>query len=78
MRKNVRDVVLCKILIEKRINSNLTQTDIANRLEKPQSFVSKYETGERKLDLIEFLDVCYAIGCCPISIIKELEGYNER
>jgi transcriptional regulator with XRE-family HTH domain len=49
-------------LIETRLESNLTQEEVALRLNKPQSFVSKYESGERRLDIIELIDVCKALG----------------
>ena len=52
----------------------LTQRDLARLLGRPQSFVSNYETGERRLDVIEFLDVADAIGFDPKAMIGELEG----
>ena len=42
-------------LIEARERCGLTQTEVAQRLGKPQSFVSKYERGERRLDFVEFV-----------------------
>ncbi len=50
----------------------LTQTEVARRLGKPQSYVSKYETGERRLDVIEFLDVADAIGVRPWALLRGL------
>jgi transcriptional regulator with XRE-family HTH domain len=52
----------------------LTQQDIATALDRPQSFVSKYENGERRLDVIEFLEVCEAINMQPHTILKKLKG----
>lgn len=43
------------MMIKAREHAGLTQTDIAKRLGKPQSFVSKYERGERRLDFVEFV-----------------------
>lgn len=40
----------------------LTQAQVGERLGRPQSYVNKYETGERRLDVIEFLDVATALG----------------
>lgn len=65
------------VLIEARRAKNLTQVEVANRLSKPQSFVSKYESGERRLDVIEFMEVCKALGTNPLSIIRDLESYND-
>ncbi|CAH2405145.1 helix-turn-helix domain-containing protein [Mesorhizobium escarrei] len=44
-------------LISLRKAKGLTQTQVADKLGRPQSFVAKYEGGERRLDVIEFLDV---------------------
>jgi len=61
-------------LIASRKAKGLTQTQVAERLEKPQSFVSKYERGERRLDVVEFLEVARAIGIDPFRLLKELDG----
>jgi transcriptional regulator with XRE-family HTH domain len=45
------------MLIEARTNSGLTQTQIAETLVKPQSYVSKYERGERRIDFPEFMEL---------------------
>lgn len=42
------------------------------RLRRPQSFVSKYENGERRLDIIEFMEVTEAIGGDAIGLLTEL------
>ena len=54
---------------EIRTISGLKQVQLAKKLKKPQSFVSKYETGERKLDFVEVVEICKA---CGVSI-KEFE-----
>ncbi len=63
---------LLTILIDARKAKNLTQQVLAEHLGKPQSYVSKYESAERRLDVIEFLDVTKAIGIDPLPIIREL------
>lgn len=60
------------LLIDARRTAELTQIELANRLCKPQSFVSKYENGERRLDVIEFISVCSALKISPTSIIQKL------
>ena len=50
------------MLIEARERNRLTQVEVAARLGRPQSYVSKYERGERRLDIIEFLDVAKSLG----------------
>ncbi|MFL6164290.1 MAG: helix-turn-helix domain-containing protein [Jatrophihabitantaceae bacterium] len=54
--------VLSGLLRSYREQAGLRQADVAERLELPQSFVSKYESGERRLDLIELRQVCQALG----------------
>jgi transcriptional regulator with XRE-family HTH domain len=56
-------------LAEARTAAGLTQSDVAKRLRRPQSFVSKYENGERSLDVIEFVSVCRALGADPIEVL---------
>lgn len=60
-------------VIAARKNAGLTQNDIARRLGRPQSFVSKYERGERRLDVIEFIAIAQVIGMSASDVIKELE-----
>lgn len=53
---------LIRILIDARSRSGLTQQQLADRLEKPQSFVAKYETFERRLDIAEYIQVGKLVG----------------
>ncbi len=48
----------------------MTQADLAVRLRRPQSFVAKYEVGERRLDLVEFVEVANALGTDPIKLLR--------
>ncbi len=58
------------LLVERRKAAGLSQEALAERLGRPQSFVSKYETGERRLDVIEFLEVAEAIGFSPSELLQ--------
>lgn len=55
-----------------REKHGLTQQDVADRMEKPQSFVAKTEGFERRLDMIEFVEFCEAIGVSPSSILNKI------
>lgn len=65
-------LALCALLIAARRKAGLNQTELAERLGKPQSFVAKYEGGERRLDVVEFLAVTRAIGVDPHRILRDL------
>lgn len=56
------DYIFRELLKEIRLKKNLTQAELAERLEQPQSYVSKVETGERRLDFVETAIVCKALG----------------
>jgi transcriptional regulator with XRE-family HTH domain len=56
---------LRELLVAKRKAAGLTQTVLAARLGKPPSYVAKYELGERRLDVLEYLDIAAAIGFDP-------------
>jgi transcriptional regulator with XRE-family HTH domain len=63
-----------QLLRESREKSGLTQQNVADSLGMPQSFVAKYERSERRLDVIEFLEVCEILEIRPNSIIRKLAG----
>jgi transcriptional regulator with XRE-family HTH domain len=56
------DDVFRELLKEARLAKNLTQADLAAKLDLPQSYVSKYESGERRLDFVETVLLCEALG----------------
>ena len=62
------------LLREVRTEAGLRQSDLAEKLGQPQSFVSKYESGERRLDILELREVCAALGISLHSFVSRLEG----
>ncbi|WP_375469752.1 helix-turn-helix domain-containing protein [uncultured Nostoc sp.] len=67
-----------RCMIAARKQAKLTQQTLAKSLKKPQSFVAKYENGERRLDVIEFLLVTRVIGVDPCDILRKVEqGISE-
>lgn len=64
--------LLRELLVAARDKAGMTQQKLAKRLGKPQSFVAKYEGGERRLDVIEFVTIVRAIGADPVRILKSL------
>jgi transcriptional regulator with XRE-family HTH domain len=61
---------LCQLLKELREKKGLTQTELSNVLKQPQSFVSKVERGERKLDLRQFVIYVRALDGDPIRAFR--------
>jgi transcriptional regulator with XRE-family HTH domain len=59
----------CALMIGARKAAGLTQQALAVRLKKPQSFVAKYEGGERRLDVVEFVAISRLIGTDPIKLM---------
>lgn len=61
-----------ELLLAARKNAGLTQAELSSRLNRPQSFVSKYERGERRLDVVEFREVACALGVDPVQFLAKL------
>lgn len=64
---------LLSLLRRARLDAGLRQVDLARRLDRPQSFVSKYETGERRLDLVELRQVCAALEITLLAFVRRFE-----
>jgi len=63
---------LITAMIDARNRMGLSQATFASRLRKRQQFISKYETGERRLDVVEFIDVAVALGLDPFETLRRL------
>lgn len=64
---------LVSLLREMRIEAGLTQVDLAARIEKDQAYVSRYESGQRRLDVLEVREICQAVGVTLEEFVKRLE-----
>lgn len=64
---------LVALLQERREKAGLRQSELAERLGRHQSFVSKYENGERRLDLVEVRAICAALDASLVGLIRRWE-----
>jgi transcriptional regulator with XRE-family HTH domain len=70
--RSPRNRALQALLRDLRKAKGLTQEDVAGRLGQPQSFVAKYECGERGLSIVEFIDVTRALDVDPAKTLQKL------
>lgn len=68
-----RQLTLQRLLREFRSKAGLRQQDVAEQIDEPQSFVSKYESGERRLDILELRELCACLGISLTRFVKLLE-----
>lgn len=68
---------LREVLIDARKNAKLTQAELAARLARPQSFVAKYELGERRIDVVEFVAVSRALGLDATDLLASYLAARE-
>jgi transcriptional regulator with XRE-family HTH domain len=59
----------CALMVGARRAAGFTQQALALKLRKPQSFVAKYEGGERRLDVVEFIAIARALGADPLKLM---------
>lgn len=71
--RNLGYTHLRESLIKAREDAGITQAELAARLGRTQSFVSKYEQGERRLDVIDFALVCHHLGVVPGDVLADLD-----
>lgn len=62
------------LLRQMRLDAGLRQADLAQKLGEPQSFVSRYESGDRRLDVLELRQICGVLGVSLGDFIERLEG----
>jgi transcriptional regulator with XRE-family HTH domain len=61
------------VMVLARKEANVTQHELARRIKKPQSFISKYERLERRLDVPEFVFVARALGIDPSKLLRRVD-----
>jgi transcriptional regulator with XRE-family HTH domain len=77
-RRSPRQARLQELLKSGRLAAGLKQEEVASLLKRPQSFVSNYESGERRLNVIELIDVCEVIQINPREVVEQLVRVGDR
>jgi transcriptional regulator with XRE-family HTH domain len=73
MRKTLRSpeqTLFLDVLRAARKSAGVTQQALAGKLHRPQSFVAKYENGERRIDVVEFVEVARALELDPVALFR--------
>lgn len=66
--------VFLRVLKSARKRSRMTQVQLAEKLQQTQSYVSKFERGELRLDIVQIRNVCIALGIEPLHFIEDFEA----
>lgn len=74
---SARHARLAELLIRHREEAGLTQAEVAKRLGRHQPFVSGIEAGQRRVDVVELLDLAEAIGIDPVELLHELRAVSK-
>lgn len=75
LRKTLRSrghQILVQLLVEAREKTGMTQRDLAARIKRPHSFVGRMEAGERRIDVIEFIEIAKVLGADPRELFGKL------
>ena len=64
---------LTELLVHARQKSGLTQQQVADALQTTQSYIAKVEGGERRIDVVEFIELARVLGVGPSALLKKLE-----
>jgi transcriptional regulator with XRE-family HTH domain len=74
----LQHMLLLQRLKEAREAMGMTQAVVARRMSKPQSFVAKYEAGERRLDVIELIKLAELLQINTVDLIDELSTLEQK
>jgi transcriptional regulator with XRE-family HTH domain len=62
---------LIALLVAVRKSGGIRQQALAKKLGRPQSFIAKYEGGERRIDVVEFIAIARALDADPVKLFRE-------
>jgi transcriptional regulator with XRE-family HTH domain len=74
MQKSLKSAEYARLiaaLVAARHSAGIRQQALAKKLNRPQSFVAKYEGGERRLDVIEFIAIARALDADPVKLFRD-------
>jgi transcriptional regulator with XRE-family HTH domain len=77
IRKQRDRKILLGLLRQLRKENDITQGQLAKAIGVKQAFVSKYETGERRLDFLDLVAICDVIGISVISFVERFESLRK-
>ena len=69
---------MLRLLTSGRKARGLTQVELAKRLKRPQSYVSKVENGDRRIDMLELIEICHAMHIDPLAIMKAVSSFMRK
>jgi transcriptional regulator with XRE-family HTH domain len=74
MQKSLKSAEYARLiasLVAVRKAAGIPQQALAKKLGRPQSFVAKYEGGERRIDVVEFVAIARALGADPVKLFRD-------
>ncbi|MBL8823451.1 MAG: helix-turn-helix transcriptional regulator [Planctomycetia bacterium] len=66
--------VVLRLIREAREKSGITQEQLAKQLKQTQSFVSKIERGDRRIDIVQLRTLCRVFGTTLLSFVQKMEA----
>jgi transcriptional regulator with XRE-family HTH domain len=72
-RQQKNRLLLRQLLRQAREETGMIQDDLSRKLGRTQGFVSKYELGDRRIDLVDMADVCDALGISFLELVKRFD-----
>jgi ribosome-binding protein aMBF1 (putative translation factor) len=73
---SARHKALYALIVAERKKAKLQQAKLAKKIKQHQSFVARLESGQRRIDVVEFLELAEAIGFDPIRALKKIKAHR--